>query len=45
MPRNLWWSGVTIKEDVKDGYYNPRFIDFDAIKDRYAQKKSKRRGR
>lgn len=31
----LWWSGVIIKEDVEDGFYNPRFISLDKLKKEY----------
>lgn len=35
MPRNLWWSGIVVKREVKEGYYNPEFIDFAAVERRY----------
>lgn len=31
----LWWSGVVIKDDVENGFYNPRFISLDRLKKEY----------
>ena len=31
----LWWSGVIIKEDVDNGFYNPRFITLERLKKEY----------
>jgi len=33
---NLWWRGVVICHNVKDGCYDPEFISIDEVKRRYA---------
>ena len=32
----LWWRGVVIKDNVRDGMYDPRWISLQAIKEKYS---------
>lgn len=32
----LWWRGLIVKRNVKDGYYDPEFISMDELQRRYA---------
>jgi hypothetical protein len=32
---DLWWRGVVIKNNVKDGDYEPEFISIKTMRERY----------
>lgn len=34
--QNLWWSGVVIKRNVRDGFYDPQFVSLETLKKEYA---------
>ena len=34
----MWWRGVVVKENVQDGYYEPRFIDLNTLRKEYGRR-------
>jgi len=38
LPRGKWWSGVVLKQNVKNGYYDPMFVSYDQVKSKYSRR-------